>query len=61
MKFIKTRVVGNLKTTIPGVILGVVATVAVFTHTCTLSEYGAFAPVWLGLMWAKDSILKANG
>ena len=61
MSAIKTLFVGNHKTTVLGAILGAVATVAVFTHTCTFAEYGAFAPVWLGLMWAKDSILKANG
>lgn len=61
MKAIKTRVVGNLKTTVLGAILGAVATVAVFTGNCTFTEFGAFAPVWLGLMWVKDSILKANG
>jgi len=58
---VKDRITKNRRTTALGIALGVVATIALFTHIADMAEYGAFAPFWIGLLWAKDSILKANG
>lgn len=58
---LKKRVVDNWKSTVIGIILGIVATATLLGGSCSLPEYAAFAPFWIGMMWVKDSVFKVNG
>ena len=54
----KTRIVKNWKSSLLGLSLIIIAGAALMTGKCTLTEFGAFLPFALGLIYVKDTIFK---
>ena len=57
----KQRIIKNWKSSLLGLSFVIIATAALMTGKCSLTEFGAFMPFALGLIYVKDSIFKANG
>ncbi len=57
----KDRIFKNWKTSLMGFVLGVIATISLLKGETSLSEYALFAPLWLGLIYIKDKVLKVRG
>ncbi len=54
----KTRVINNWRSTLIGLALLALATALLCKQVITLSEFTAFLPTVLGLLWVKDGALK---
>ena len=56
----KTRIITNWKSTVTGMLLLVAAGVFLWFGKINMTEFAAFVPTCLGLMWVKDSVFNAN-
>jgi hypothetical protein len=56
----KTRVIQNWQTSILGIILLILSSTLLCSRIITLSEFAAFFPTILGLLYVRDSIFKVN-
>jgi hypothetical protein len=56
----KTRVIQNWQTSIIGIILLIHSSTLLCLRIITLSEFAAFFPTILGLLYVRDSIFKVN-
>ena len=56
----KTRIISNWRTTLIGVCLLIASLVLVFLKIITVSEFAAFLPTILGLIYVPDSVLKVR-
>jgi len=54
----KERIFNNWKTTALGIILLILAVVLLFMRIITLSEFSAFFPTILGLLYVRDTVFK---
>jgi hypothetical protein len=54
----KARVILNWRTTLIGVCLFIASLVLVFLKIITVTEFAAFLPTILGLIYVPDSVLK---
>ncbi len=57
----KARLILSWRTSILGVVLLIVAIVLLFLRHISFSEFTAFLPTILGLLYVKDSSLIKNG
>lgn len=51
----KKRIFKNWKSSLIGLLIGASATAVLVTGKASLTEYSLFAPVWLSLIFSKDS------
>lgn len=56
----KTRVINNWRSTLIGLALLALATTLLWKQMITLSEFTAFLPTVLGLLWVRDGALKKS-
>jgi len=56
----KTRIIKNRKTTLLGIFLLALSTTLLCMKVISLTEYAAFFPTILGLLYVRDSIFKIN-
>jgi putative effector of murein hydrolase LrgA (UPF0299 family) len=54
----KTRIISNWRTTLIGICLFIASLVFVILKFITVSEFAAFLPAILGLIYVPDSVLK---
>ena len=56
----KTRIINNWRSTLIGLALLTLATTLLWKQMITLSEFTAFLPTVIGLLWVKDGPLKKS-
>jgi len=54
----KERIFNNWKTSVLGIILFGITTILLFMRIITLSEFSAFLPTILGLLYVRDTVFK---
>jgi len=57
----KVRLIQSWRTSILGIVLLIISTVLLFTKYIAFSEFTAFLPTILGLLYVKDSSLMNKG
>jgi hypothetical protein len=56
----KTRVIQNWQSSVLGVILLILSSTLLGLRIISLSEFAAFFPTILGLLYVRDSVFKVN-
>jgi len=56
----KTRIIENWRSTVTGIFLFIMSSTLLFLKVITFTEYVAFLPTILGLLYVRDSVFKLN-